>query len=1153
MALQFVLGSSGSGKTEYIYDRLVREAGEHPKKNYLVIVPEQFTMQTQQKLVDLAPNHAIMNIDVLSFKRLAYRVFDDMGMQDVRVLEETGKNLVLRRLAQEQEGKLTVLRANMNRMGYIGEVKSLISELVQYRITPEQLWDLTEDERISPVLSAKLRDVATMYRAFCDFMKGSYVTAEEILNVLKDLVPQSETLKDAVLVFDEFTGFTPIQNDLMRELLQVTDRIYITLTIDAAEDFYHSRGSEELFDLSKRTVISLMRMAEEVRVPVEEPVVLADSAHRRFIHAPALAFMEQHLFRPHAGKWTKPVQEIHLAAAQNPKEELTLVARQINALIRKGYRYREIAVVTGAVETYQSYVEPLFRKYEIPYFMDTTKEVLFHPFIEFIRAALEIADSNFSYTAMMRFLRCGFCQIKEDELDRLDNYLTATGIRGRTAWGRRWTHMPRQKSLYDLEELEALRVRIYDLLAPFTESFLNKDACVTDGILALYGLFVSLDIQHQLWAREKELLQRGEETKSREYAQIYTIVMQLLEKYNALLGKEQLNIQDFTEVLEAGLSAADVAVIPPGYDSVTIGDIERTRLNHIRILFFIGVNDGIIPKAAGAGGIISEYEREVLSECVELAPGAREQAFIQRFYLYRNLTKPSEELYISYAKVDSEGKAIRPSYLTGVLKKLFPELSVTEYEQIAARDDFYTTQAAEDYLIHGAHDEAWYALAHWFLKGEDTAEKERIRGLLHAPYTRYEGEPISRAVALALYGRTTRGSITRLERFAACAYAHFLQYGLRLSERETAEFRNVDMGNIYHTALERYSRKLEQSEYDWFGVPDEKRNEFAELAMQEALEEYTGIAVCDTAENAYQRKHMLSIFSQTVWALTQQVRAGLFVPEYFEVSFAQLEGKESLAYRLSHDVTMQLDGRIDRMDIYRNENEISIKVIDYKSGNTKFDLIRVYRGLQLQLVVYMDAAMELLQGKHPESAVVPGGILYYHIDEPVLESEVPLTEEEAQHGLLQALRPDGLINEREDIYRAMDQDFEGKSEVIPVEIKKNGEISTTRSKVATTEEFALIRNYVAHEIRRCGEAIYAGEVCVNPYASEKEDSCTFCPYASVCGIDAKIPGYGVRHFAALKKEEVFERMQTELAMEKAKHNGKGDVADEVDNGTAKRH
>ena len=1132
MALQFVLGRSGSGKTEYIYDRLVKEAGEHPKKNYLVIVPEQFTMQTQQKLVELAPNHAIMNIDVLSFKRLAYRVFDDMGMQDIKVLEETGKNLVLRRLAQEQKDSLTVLRANMNRMGYIGEVKSLISELMQYGITPEQLQELTEDTGLSPVLSAKLRDVAAMYRAFCDFMKGSYITAEEILNVLKEVVPQSETLKDAVLVFDEFTGFTPIQNDLMRKLLSVTDRIYVTLTIDETEDFYHSRGSEELFDLSKRTILSLMKMAQELHVPVKEPVVLSGSEKKRFFNAPDLSFMEQNLFRPWQKKYHQDVTNIQIAAAKNPQEELVLVARKINALVRNGYRYREIAVVTGAVESYESYIDPVCSKYEIPYFMDTTKAVLFHPFIECIRAALEIVDSRFSYEAIMRFLRCGFCGIETDDLDRLDNYLVATGIRGQSAWSRRWVHMPQQKSLYDLEKLEVLREQIYGLLQPFVNVFANKEATVSDGIRALYELLVSINAQQQLWEREKELLSWGEETKSREYAQIYTIVMQLLEKYNALLGNEPLQIQDFTEVLEAGLSAADVAVIPPGYDSVTIGDIERTRLNHIRVLFFIGVNDGIIPKAAGAGGIISEYEREQLAERVELAPGAREQAFIQRFYLYRNLTKPSEKLYISYSKVDSEGKAIRPSYLTAVLLRMFPKLEVQEVEQTAKNKDFYTKEAAEDYLISGAHDAHWYALAHWFL--QDASKKEQVLKLLQAPYTCYEGEPISRAVALALYGRSPRGSITRLERFAACAYAHFLQYGLLLRERETSDFASVDMGNIYHTALEHYSRKLEASEYDWFCVPDEVRMQMTEHAMQEAIAEYPGISVCDTAANAYQRRHMGVIFDQTVWALTKQVRAGAFVPEKFEISFAQLDGKESLEYQLSDEVRMRLDGRIDRLDTYEYENKIAIKVIDYKSGNTKFDLIRVYHGLQLQLVVYMDAAMELLQGQHKTKEMIPGGIFYYHIDEPVLESEEELSQEEAESALLLALRPDGLVNESEEVYRGMDQDFEGKSKVIPVEIKKNGELSTARSKVASTEEFALINDYVKQEIRRCGKAIYDGDVQINPYIREQESSCMYCPYASVCGIDAKIPGYEIRHFSSMKKEEILEKMETELALEKGK-------------------
>jgi len=294
---------------------------------------------------------------------------------------------------------------------------------------------------------------------------------------------------------------------------------------------------------------------------------------------------------------------------------------------------------------------------------------------------------------------------------------------------------------------------------------------------------------------------------------------------------------------------------------------------------------------------------------------------------------------------------------------------------------------------------------------------------------------------------------------------------------------------------------------------------------------------------------MLAIFDQTVWALTRQVRAGQFVPEKFEVTFDELEGKESLEYRLSHDVTMRLEGRIDRLDTFEDENKISIKVIDYKSGNTKFDLIRVYRGLQLQLVVYMDAAMEMLRGQHPKKEILPGGILYYHIDDPVLESDTPLSDEEAEQALLFALRPDGLVNSGEEIYRAMDQNFEGKSQMIPVEIKKNGEISTARSKVASTEEFAVITRYVEHEIRQCGEAIYAGNIAVNPYRSDIETSCTYCPYASVCGMDAKIPGYEYRQFASMKKEEVLDQMQTELA----RNRGKEERSDEMDEGTAERH
>ncbi|MCI5858054.1 MAG: exodeoxyribonuclease V subunit gamma [Agathobacter sp.] len=1123
MALQFVLGSSGSGKTKYMFEQIVREAGKHPAKNYLVIVPEQFTLATQQTLVDLAPNHAIMNIDVLSFKRLAYRVFDDMGIRNLNVLEETGKNLILRKVAQERETDLTVLRPNMSRMGYIEELKSFISELAQYNIGWQQLENFAEGENLPPAFAQKLKDVVTMYRGFEAYMEGTYITAEEILNLLISVADKSSLLRDSVLVFDEFTGFTPVQNRLFYKLLPIADRIHVLLTIDAAEDFYHCEGEHELFYLSKKTIRTLTDMAAELKIECLDPVVLADAGKKRFINAPGIGFLEQNLFRTWYKKCHDGVTDIHITSLKDAQSELIYVARNINRLVQSGaYRYKDIAVVTGAVDTYGNYVEAIFSKYGIPYFLDQTTGVLFHPFIEFIRATLEIIESGFDYNSVMRFLRCGFCRMEDEEIDCLDNYLLATGIRGQRAWGTRWLRQPKNSQFYDMEHLEEIRIAVYDLLAPLANAFSKENGTAKGEIEALYGLICSLDLEAQLRDREQEYLEIGEQAKAKEYGQIYRIVMELLDKFYLLLGEEHLSIAEFTEILEAGLSASQVAAIPPGYDNVTIGDIERTRLNYIKILFFVGVNDGVIPKNANTGGIISEYERQMMqSYHMELAPGAREKAFIQRFYLYRNLTKPSDAIYISYAKIDSEGKKVSPSYLINVIRKLFPRLGQEEIPDIYQIADYSTSQAAWDYLIHGEHDEAWKALAKYFLENDNSVIS--TEELLRAPYRSYEAEPISRAVAKAIYGPSLQGSVTRLEQFAACAYAHFLRYGLHLQPREESGMESVDVGNLYHAALEKYSRHLEESDYDWFKVPEEQRDELASAAFQEALDEYTNLAIYDTAENRHMTERMADIFRQTVWALTSQVRAGEFVPTEFELSFDRMDNLDSLRVALEDHRYMQLQGRIDRLDLAQENGKTLVKIIDYKSGSTKFDLIRIYRGLSLQLVVYMNAAMEYTRNMHPSGSILPGGILYYHIDDPVLDEKD--ADSDQKEALLLALRPDGLVNSEEEIYRSMDRDFEKKSLVIPVEIKKNGELAERGSHVASTEEFEVIENYVKKEIVNEGNRIYDGEIAVNPYKDGQENSCMYCPYRAVCGLDERIPGYGYRKLEALTREEALERMR----------------------------
>lgn len=1201
MSLQFIFGNSGSGKSDYLYEYILEQAAKQPEQNFLILVPEQFTMQTQRELVTRQKNHAIMNVDVLSFARLAYRVFDELGKQELVILEETGKNLVLRKVAEIKKQELMVLGGNMNKMGYIGEVKSLISELTQYNITPEDLEQFLGEETVGDALKWKMKDILTMYRGFREYIEGKYITAEEVLSLLCDVAGESALLRNSVIVFDEFTGFTPIQNLLMRELLQLAERVMVSVTMDIREDFYHSRGVHELFAMSKKTVEVLQKMAFEMAVPVEEPVILEPGEKKRYLDAPALFFMEQNLFRPTYKRWQEENGNISITGLKDPREELAFAAREITRLVReKGYCYKDIALVTGDVPQYANYVPEIFEQYGIPYFIDQTRNILFHPFIEFIRAALEVVEYDFSYQSIFRFLRSGLVYriaavpngkkaeketgmaeaepavqesgsaeeieslkenrekgstekyLTETDVDRLENYVLAKGIRGRKRWSEPWTFVMQQnvqEGTADLMQAQMLRLnqvreRIAAVFEPLFAVFHGTEHTVAEQTYALYHFIRELHVEEQL--KEKELAyQSGNEQKAapsskmqmkaQEYAQIYKIVMDLLDKVTSLLGEEHISIREYGDILDAGFEAAKVGIIPPGNDRVTIGDIERTRLNHIKILFFAGVNDGVVPKSGSTGSIISQFEREKMAEHhLELAPGAREKVFIQKFYLYLNMTKPSDALYVTFSKVNPDGKALRRSYLIGTLLHMFPKMQVQEPEETETEEDVLTPENGMQFFLEGLEQkeepgELWNALANWYLSREPFAEE--AKRLLSAAFKTHTGEPISRAVTKALYGTVLENSVTRLERFAACAFAHYLDYGLHLRERELQEFASVDMGNIYHDALEHFAKRVDQSEYTWFDLPEEVRTEWIEASMEDAIAGCTNAGVFEDARNRYLLARMKDTVRRTVWALTVQVQKGKFVPSEFEVTFSRADDLEAIQFTLSEEEKMRLRGRIDRVDTYETEDKVYVKIIDYKSGNTSFSLLNLYHGLQLQLVVYLNTALELVAKKHPGKAAEPAGIFYYHIDNPMVEGNGTESEEEIRRAVLEELKLNGLVNEAPEVYRAMDTDFSGSSAVIPVALKTDGSLKAT-SKTASTYDFRTMSEYVNRTVTAAGRKILDGDVSVQPYELSGRTGCDYCPYHTVCGFDTRIPGFSYRRLEKFDDAaSILEQMKQDMGQE----------------------
>lgn len=1148
MGLKFYIGASGSGKSYILYDRIITESQKNPRINYLIVVPDQFTMQTQLEMVKKHPNKGIMNIDVLSFGRLSHRVFEEVGGNDKPVLDDTGKSLVLRRVAASLEDELGVMKRNIRKPGYISEVKSALSEFMQYGLGTRDVEKLCEYAAKRNALAYKLKDLNLLYEGFLQYINERYITTEETLDILKKVLSKSKVIKDSVIVFDGFTGFTPVQYNVIQELMVQAQEVIVTVTMDAREDPYTQDGEQKLFHLSKKTIHDLDRLCKEAGVKREKDVKITDVNVYRFRGNAGLSHLEREIFRYPYREYKGTQENIQIFEASNPREELRQVCLEIRRLVRKKqYCYRDIAVVTGDLERYGFLAREMFERFDIPYFLDQTNKLVLNPFIEFIRSALLVVTQEYSYESVFHFLRCGMAGITPDETDRLENYCLNMGIRGKKAWTSRFTRrMKRQEEeAAELDELNKVRERITAMLEPL----MIRKATGKELVKALYAFIANASIEEKLAEYEQYFTDQGDFVRAKEYAQIYRLVMQLLEQIYALLGEEELEIREFADILDAGFAEIKVGTIPQTVDKVVIGDIERTRLCEIKTLFFIGVNDGIIPKSGGNGGIISDIDREFLQESeYELAPTPRQQMYIQRLYLYLMMTKPTEFLYLSYAKVDSEGKSIRPAYLINTVTRLFPDIAVSQPQLRPMEEQIESPADALSYLVELLRRYA----------ADDIGEDRRLFITLYDTYVRNEKyapvlEQMKRAafsylshagrnrlpkqLAGLLYGQILKNSVSRLERFASCAYAHFLQYGLSLEDRDKYSFESVDMGNVFHAVLESFSDRLSEEGYTWFDFPQEEGERIVGECLENYAVSYGETILYSSRRNEYMITRMHRILNRTVQTLQYQLKKGAFTPENFELSFQMTSDLDAVNISLSEEERLQLIGRIDRVDTCKKEDKLYVKIIDYKSGNRKFDLAALYYGLQLQLVVYMNAAVEVLKKKSREensdTRVIPAAMLYYHVSDPMTETDKGNPDPaEIEAAILDELKMTGMVSDDEEVIRLLDKDFETKSTVIPVARKKDGSF-TQASTVLSEKDFGTVSDFVNHKIKELGASILDGNISINPYEQKDANACTYCAYKSVCGFDKKLGAKLVRHLDELNQESAMERIRQSLGIDES--------------------
>lgn len=1148
MAVQFVLGRAGSGKTTAIHQQMHRKISERRKTDpfgspMILLVPEQASFQEEYALATLPGLDGVIGTQVLSFGRLAHRLLQELGDLTLVPVDDLGKHMVLRMLLERHKEELQMFARSASQPGFASQLGRLISEFKSYGVT------LAHSENLewgSANLNQKMNDLRLILDAYEAYLADGYCDADDMLNRVAVMVPDSAYIRRAEVFIDGFTGFTNQELRLIEQLMIHARKVTIALSLDPAQR-YDAVDELGLFHPTLRTYQALELMAREAGVAIEQPVLLEDTV--RFAESPWLQHLERTYFQwgdPGAAPEPSRPMEVALLSAANRRAEVEAVALQILQLAREeGYRWKDMAILLREIGTYADEISAVFTDYGIPHFLDHKRTVMHHPLVELVRSALEVIVTRWRYDAVFRCLKTDLLSLDtlgDDEsrrdVDFLENYVLAHGVFG-SQWGDEsaWSFRGAAGAQDDGRADELRRKYASPLLAFEKEMKQAAGKNVREMTAALYNLLASLDVPGKLerWQRQAE--EKGDLDAAQVHGQVWTGLIELMDQVVEVMGEEQLDLATYARVLDSGLETIELGLVPPALDQVLVGSMERSRQPDVKALFLLGVNEGVIPLRPKEDGILDEAERERLAELgIELAPGARQRLMAEPYLLYQAMTRPSERLLLSCALADHEGAALLPSSVFSRVKEVLPAVEHPFFHNEPTGDpetDSFLLGHPRRVFSHlltllramkktGELPVFWWEVYDWYIRlsGEEAREKWLLSGL------RYANLPseLRTETSLGLYGQQLRMSVSRLERFQSCPFSHFSSHGLRLSERTLYKLERFDVGELFHASLKRAVEKMNEENLEWSRLTEGSSMQLASDVVEELVPATRSSILTRTARYRYLSGKLKRAVGRAIYVLGEHAKRSRFAPVGLEVSFGPNGDLPGLSLQLENGVDLQLIGRIDRVDQSLDGDVPYLRVIDYKSSPKQLQLSDVWNGLNLQLLVYLDVVVanaEQWLGKKAEM----GGVFYYQVADPFVTAKRLLSSEEAARERAKRLRMKGLMLADPELARMMDAQVEqGASELVPFEIKKDGTLSS-RSSVATAEQFQALTSFVRDTVKEISTRMTDGDIHIAPYSNGTMTACDYCSYKPVCQFDGETGGNQHRILTKWNNKQIWSMLE----------------------------
>lgn len=1118
--LNIYYGRDSIDKEKYVYTR-IRQRGYGPSQRTLVIVPDQYTLEAERSAMKLLQTNVLLGLDVYSISHLGNDVLKEVGTGRLTFVDQYGRQMLLTRILREEGDSLEVFSGSRKRDSLVTMMNDFISQMKQYGISPEVLAEVLKDVPEEGILHRKLSDMHRIYSRYEELIAGKYTDSEDYIDRYVEGMRRSRLISGSRIWVYGFDSFAPKALDALQAMMSAAESVNVVLTNDV------NCRDEELFTLTSLVMRNLeeragaegVEIGEVQKIPQEDSGVSFVKDKR----AEGLTYLEKELFVPAPEAFHGRPDGVILTEAANPHNEAESAAAFILHLIRDcGYRYRDIAVVCNDQENRGVAAARVFEEYGLPLFIDKKRSILDSPAAVCVVSMLQAVENRWNSRDIVCALKSGLSDFSTDEIEALENYAIKYRIRG-TMWKNPFIKGDFEYTEEGLASLNALRERVAALFGKLEN--ICKNAETTEDFLKAFYLFLTEDLRIE--ERLDRLMQlqneEGFQTAADETQQVWSMMVGLFDQIAVLMGSEPFSAETFIELFTAGLKGVEVGVLPSSVDDLVMGTMQRTRTSSVRALIVIGANEGLLPANGASDGMFGADELESLAEIghqICKLDSVRVQE--EKLAMYRNFSAPSDVLWVSWSNSGTEGSTERRSEIIGLIQDVFPDLPIERdilsrsnpEAMIAGKKSTLRHLTAELNAAarkHTAIDPIWRPVQSWYEKNMPEEAAALRAGL------RFDNAPQAvdpRMTDLFFQKRHGRPgerltlSPSRLEKYARCPFAYYVQYGLAPSEQRIYEAGSREIGDLYHRCILDITSELSRKNI-WKTVTEEECEEFVNQAIRAESERYRDGLFRFGKQERYRTSRLKKACMDTLNALITHVREGNIDTSRFEVRFGEGADIRPIEIELEDGLKVFIEGQIDRLDVLENGR---LKVIDYKSGNRKLNIPDIRAGFSLQLMLYMQAA--------EEGTRKPAGVFYFHIAQPrvsgdslnLMENSAEVQEELRQR-LKEAFRMNGLlVNEPETV-----REITGINSFDDEETRKNSDIvesvrysvkkrAFSGKSMITEEEFAELQEDVQDTVTNLIEKLHKGCIDINPMKTSKENACEYCEFRSICRFDRGFSG-----------------------------------------------